>query len=68
MSKGLTLQAQAEPQQGSVGEVVCRLARQALAPAKGQPGLRNGIPLLRVKPGVAAVTPEWVNRLRGELP
>lgn len=31
-------------------------------------GLRNGIPLLRVKPGVAAVTPQWVNRLRDELP
>ncbi|HPO19133.1 MAG TPA: CopG family transcriptional regulator [Rubrivivax sp.] len=60
--------AMAQRQQKSVGEVISALARQALMPAKAPQGLRNSVPLLRVKPGGAAVTPEWVNRLRDELP
>lgn len=60
--------AMAQRQQKSVGEVLSGLARQALMPAKAQRELRNGVPLLRVKPGAAAVTPELVNRLRDELP
>lgn len=60
--------AMAQRQQKSVGEVISALARQALMPAKAQRELRNGVPLLRVKPGGAAVTPELVNRLRDELP
>ncbi len=60
--------AMAQRQHKSVGEVISALARQALQPAKARREFRNGVPLLRVKPGSGAVTPELVNRLRDELP
>jgi hypothetical protein len=60
--------AMAQRQHKSVGEVISALARQALQPARARRELRNGVPLLRVMPGAAAVTPELVNQLRDELP
>lgn len=60
--------AMAQRQHKSVGEVISALARQALLPAQPRGVLRNGVPLLRVGPGAAPVTPELVNQLRDELP
>jgi hypothetical protein len=53
----------------SLGEVISTLAREALqrdTPPSRR--LRNGVPLLRVRPGSVPVTPELVNRLRDEIP
>jgi hypothetical protein len=55
-------------QHKSVGEVISELTRQALRPNAQKTRARNGIPLLPVRTGVAAVTPELVNQLRDELP
>jgi hypothetical protein len=55
-------------QHKSVGEVISELARQALLPNAQKAKARNGIPLLPVRAGATAVTPELVNRLRDELP
>jgi hypothetical protein len=52
----------------SVGEVISSLAREALSPAKTKAKTRNGVPLLRMRPGAQRVTSELVNRLREELP
>ena len=60
--------AMAQRQHKSVGEVISALTRQALQPAKVPREFRNGVPLLRVKPGSGPVTPELVNQLRDELP
>ncbi len=55
-------------QHKSVGEVISILARQALQPSAPQGGvLRNGVPLLAVRPGAAPVTPELVSQLCDEL-
>ena len=55
-----------------VGKVISALARQGLQRSAALPVVvRNGLPLLPLKPASAmAVTPvtlEWVNRLRDEL-
>ena len=55
-------------QHKNVGEVISALTRQALRPNVQKNKARNGVPLLPVRVGVAAVTPELVNRLRDELP
>ena len=55
-------------QRKSVGEVISELTRQALRPNTQSVKLRNGVPLLPVRTGAAAVTPELVNQLRDELP
>lgn len=55
-------------QRKSVGEVISELTRQALRPNTQRVKLRNGVPLLPVRAGAAAVTPELVNQLRDELP
>ena len=55
-------------QRKSVGEVISELARQALRPNTQTPKARNGVPLLPVRAGAVAVTPELVNQLRDELP
>ena len=55
-------------QQKSVGEVISALTRQALRPKAQKNKARNGVPLLPVRAGAAAVTPELVNQLRDELP
>jgi len=60
--------AMAQRQHKSVGEVISALSRQTLQPPKAHHEFRNGVPLLRVKPGSGAVTPELVNQLRDELP
>jgi hypothetical protein len=55
-------------QRKSVGEIISELTRQALRPETQQVKVRNGVPLLPVRIGAAAVTPELVNQLRDELP
>ena len=55
-------------QRKSVGEVISALTRQALRPNAQKNKVRNGVPLLPVRAGAAAVTPELVNQLRDELP
>ena len=56
-------------QHKNVGEVISALTRQALRPnVQKKNKVRNGVPLLPVRAGVAAVTPERVNQLRDELP
>ena len=52
----------------TVGEVISALARQALQPVNAGRSARDGVPLLAVRTGVLAVTPELVNQLRDELP
>jgi hypothetical protein len=59
----------AEREQKSIGEVVSALARQGLSRgARSTRTLRNGVPLLPVRKGVAPVTLELVNQLRDETP
>ena len=55
-------------QRKSVGEVISELTRQALRPNTQSAKFRNGVPLLPVRSGATAVTPELVNQLRDELP
>lgn len=55
-------------QHKSVGEVISELTRQALRPNMQGAKSRNGVPLLPVRAGSTAVTPELVNQLRDELP
>lgn len=55
-------------QHKSVGEVLSALARQALRREWPTGTVRNGVPLLPVRPEAASVTPELVNRLRDECP
>ena len=55
-------------QHKSVGEVISALTRQALRPNVQKSKARNGVPLLPVRAGAAAVTPELINQLRDELP
>ena len=55
-------------QQKSVGEVISALTRQALRPNAQTNKTRNGVPLLPLRVGAAAVTPELVNQLRDEMP
>ena len=58
----------ADRQQKSLGEVISALARQALKPTNTRRKIRNGIPLLTVRPGTEPVTMALVNQLRDELP
>jgi hypothetical protein len=51
----------------SVGEVISSLARQALHPTKPNRRIRNGVPLLPLRPGAPRVTSELVHQLREEL-
>ena len=62
-AKGLAAQ-----QNKSIGEVISALTRQALKPTNTRRQIRNGVPLLAVRPGAGPVTPELVNQLRDELP
>jgi len=55
-------------QHKTVGEVISALSRQALKPSTPARKTRNGVPLLPVRSGAPAVTPELVNQLRDELP
>ena len=51
----------------SVGEVLSTLARRALRPAEASRKIRNGVPLLAVRPNSPRVTSELVHQLREEL-
>ena len=51
----------------SVGEVISFLARKALRPAPASENVRNGIPLLRLRPDAPRVTSELVKQLSEEL-
>ena len=55
-------------QNKSIGEVISALTRQALKPTNTRRQIRNGVPLLAVRPGAGLVTPELANQLRDELP
>jgi len=61
-AKGLAVR-----QHKSIGAVISMLARQALRPASTARKMRNGIPLLPVRPDAVPVTMELVNQLRDEL-
>ena len=52
----------------SVGEVISALARTAMRPTPQKRSTRNGVPLLRVRPGAPRVTSELVRQLQEELP
>jgi hypothetical protein len=52
----------------SVGEVISSLARRALRPVPSNGAMRNGVPLLPVRPGAARVTSELVRQLQEDLP
>ena len=54
-------------QHKSVGEVISELTRKALRPNVQKSKARNGVPLLPVRSGATAVTPELINQLRDEL-
>jgi hypothetical protein len=53
-------------ERSSVGEVVSRLARQALIPTMRRSSTRNGVLLLPRREEAASVTLELVNSLRDE--
>ena len=54
----------ASRQNKSLGEVISALSRQTLRPTTTGRRARNGVPLLPVRAGTAAVTLELVNELR----
>ena len=58
----------AERQNKTLGAVISELARQALRREAPRSRLRNGVPLLAAKAGVAPATLGLVNRLRDDLP
>lgn len=51
----------------SLGEVISALSRRALRPAETGRKMRNGVPLLPVRPKARRVTSELVHQLREEL-
>jgi len=59
----------AERERKSLGEVISALARQGLRrdPAAAVTPMRNGLPLLPLKPAAGPVTLEMVNQLRDDL-
>jgi hypothetical protein len=48
----------------TAGKVLSDLARKALEPSARAPRVRNGVPLLRVRPGAPPLTMQRVNELR----
>ena len=58
----------ASTERKSVGEVISLLARSALCPVASSRAMRNGVPLLAVRPGGQRVTSELVRQLQEELP
>jgi hypothetical protein len=51
----------------SIGEVISKLAREAMRPGPVRRATRNGVPLLPVRPGALRVTSELVRQLEEEL-
>ena len=47
----------------TLGKILSDLARQALRSLRGDPVIRNGVPLLPSRPGATAVTLDMVNAL-----
>ena len=58
----------AESQGRSLGEIISELARQALRRDGASTTVRNGVPLLPVRPEAVQVTMALVNQLRDDLP
>jgi hypothetical protein len=54
----------AKARRTTAGQVLSELARSALEPVDGDVELRNGVPILKPRPGERSVTLETVNRLR----
>lgn len=52
----------------SVGDIISSLARKAMRPVPSRRATRNGVPLLKVRPGAPRVTSELVRQLQEELP
>ena len=50
----------------TTGKVVSELARRGLAPERSRTRSRNGVPLLRPRPGTGTLTMKRVNELRDE--
>ena len=63
-AKGLAVR-----EQKTIGAVISKLAREGLRPsvAAATPAIRNGIPLLPLRPDATPVTPEIVAQLNDEL-
>lgn len=59
--------ALAATERKSVGEAISALAREALRRASARGAMRNGVPLLPVRPSAARVTSELVRQLEEEL-
>lgn len=55
-------------QRKSIGEVISILTRKALHPPVPSGKVRNGVPLLAVRPHPPRVTSELVKQLAEELP
>ena len=49
-------------QGGTIGEVLSALARSALAREAPEKSIRNGVPVLPMRPGAGIVTPDMVRR------
>ena len=64
----MTAKTLAQREQSTVGEVLSRLARQALRSDASAEALRNGIRLLPTRADAAPVTMALVDQLRDELP
>lgn len=66
----LAAKSMADRENMTLGEVLSKLARQALRrelEPGASPALRNGVPLLPVRARATPVTLELVNQLRDEL-
>jgi hypothetical protein len=62
-----TAKEMAAAERKTIGQVVSRLARQALRPILSSRTTRNGVPLLPVRPGSARVTSALVRQLQNQL-
>lgn len=60
--------ALAEAEQRSLGEVISDLARKGLAPRRAAPKHRDGVPILRARPGARPMTLAEIDALRDEGP
>ena len=52
----------------TAGQMVSELVRKGLAPKEPLPKVRNGVPLLRRRPGGPIMTMKRVNELRDDEP
>ena len=54
-------------QRSTAGKVLSDLARRALEPSGRAPRVRNGVPLLPLRPGAPRLTMKRVNELRDAM-